>query len=419
MNQQIPTERPPQRAPRQTAPRPPQRPPQRAPQRPPQRQPQRPQSRPPKYGTAFVILLVTTVSLLLISLIVLGVVLGLGGMNSEPQQPSTDQNDTPKTPKQEQTQTPTTPQIKAKYLTLPCATAAGGNVNSTPATDAQQMSGISSKYAVLVDMENNQSVAQLRADERVYPASMTKVMTLLIACENAKSATDLMTVEQWMLDYLKKGQPGYQASTIGGWEVGDSITVEDALFLVNYQSDTIACLLLAEYIAGGNEEFAAMMNQKADSMGLTGTNFVNNTGLYDENHYTTCRDMAAIVRAAMNNSAAKAVLTSYQGYSVSIYRNSALTRNQTIYAAWYSDKNRLGDNAWAGGGSNMKFMGGKTGYEDLPTACFATVAQDTGTGKYYICVTVGRGSVSETAVSAAGCTEDAKYIYKTYAEGRT
>lgn len=413
MNQQIPTGRPSQRAPQQTPPRSPQRPQQRPPQRPPQRP-----HRPSKYGTGFVVLLVTTVTLLLISLIVLGVVLCVGGMDSAPQSTGGGGDDTSTTPKQETPQTPTTPQLKAKYLTLPSATASGNQL-SAPSVDVQQISGISSGYAVLVDMASNQSIAEKYADAKVYPASMTKVMTVLIACENAKSATDLVTVEQWMLDYLKKGQPGYQASTIGGWTAGDSITVEDALFLVNYQSDTIACLLLAEYIAGGNEEFAAMMNQKARSMGLTGTNFVNNTGLYDDNHYTTCRDMAAIVRAAMNNPAAKAVLTSYQGYSVSIYRDSALTRNPTIYAAWYSDKDRLGDNAWVGGGSDMKFVGGKTGYEDVPTACFATVAQDTGTGKYYICVTVGRGSTSNSSVNEASSTADAKHIYKTYAEGRT
>ncbi len=409
MNQQIPTQRPPQRTPQGS----------------PQRPPQRPTPPPPKYGKAFVALLVTTVSLLLISLITLGVVLCLGGLDSSPtNRPTTGESSSDKPSKQEKPGTdssnnnkPSNQQSKPTRLKLPCATTSG-NGPSASASNVSQIEGISSKYAILVDLASNTSIAEKNADARVYPASMTKVMTVLVACERAQSASDLMMVEPWMLTYLQKGQPGYGASTIGGWSVGDSISVEDALFLVNYQSDTIACLLLAEYIAGGTDEFAQLMNQRAQSLGLRDTHFVNNTGLYDDNHYTTCRDMAAIVRAAMNNSAAKDVITSFQGYSIKVYQDDRVVRSPTVYAAWYSDDNRLNDSPWAGGGSDMKFMGGKTGYETIPTACFATVAVDTETDKYYICITVGRGSNSEAGVSSSASTADAKQIYKTYAEGR-
>jgi hypothetical protein len=120
---------------------------------------------------------------------------------------------------------------------------------------------------------------------------MTKVMTLLVACEKAPNAGKLLTVEQWMIDY----QQSNKASGIMGFVAGDQISVESALYLINYTSDTIACLLIADYIAGSEADFVSLMNQKAADLGLKDTHFVNTTGLQDANHYTTCREMAIIM----------------------------------------------------------------------------------------------------------------------------
>ena len=210
---------------------------------------------------------------------------------------------------------------------------------------------------------------------------MTKVMTVLVACENAQNPTDLLMVTDKMLRDLVTGN-NQGASTIGGWQAGDQITVEDALFLVNYKSDTIACWLLESYIP----DFIGKMNAKAQELGLTNTHFVNSTGLHHQEHYTTCREMATIMHAALNNPAARKIVTSYQGYNIQVYRDGTPTRSTTQYAAWFSDNDRLNDNKWAGGGSDMMFIGGKTGWENIPQACFVTVAMDDVTKKEYICV---------------------------------
>lgn len=397
MNQHIPTQRPPQRSP----------------QRQPQRQPQKPPSH--KYSTAFIAILVSTVALLVISLIALCVALAVGGFGDD--LPVADNpkggNDPQVTT---QPTTPSAPTVKAKFLTLPSATVVGSYA-STSGTNADVSSdvNIKSAAAVLVDVSSGKSIAQKEADTRIYPASMTKVMTLLIACENAKNPTDKMTITQEMIDY----QSNAGASGIMGFKAGESITVEDALFLINYNSDTIACLLIANHIAGSEDAFVQMMNRRAQELGCTGTNFVNTTGLEDENHYTTCRDMATIMTAAMNNSAAKTVLTSYKAYTVSVYveKNSTptISRSPSIYAGWYST--RLKDNNSLGGG--MKIIAGKTGSEDTPTACFVTVAKDDSTGKTYVCVTVGRIRKGEgTGVSTTVSTSDTKHLYQTYAAGQ-
>ena len=403
----------------------PHRPPQRPQQRPVgggQGQQRSPMQRPPqnkqsRYSTAFIAVLITTAVLLVLSIIVLCVVLAVGGFDKKPvAEPDNNDGGAQQVVQQqnnEQTQ-PATQSVKAKFLggMLPSKTASGSYLShSENAANMAEDADVKSAAAVLVDVSAGVSIAEKEADTKVYPASMTKVMTLLVACERVTDPTAKMTVTQQMVDYHRNtGGSGQLAFT-----AGESITVEDALYLVNYNSDTVACLLLAEHVAGSEAEFVKLMNQKAQSLGLTKTNFVNTTGLHDENHYTTCREMAAIMQCAMNNPAAKAVLTAYNGYTVSIYRGETVARSSVVYAAWYSS--RLSDNSWVGGGSDMKFIAGKTGYEDLPTSCFVTVAENTTNGKWYICVTVGRTSDAQAEINNATSTNDARVIYRRYAEG--
>ena len=319
------------------------------------------------------------------------------------------------------------PPISAKFLTFPSKTASGSYLSTNAANVVTGDSRLKSKAAILVDMNSTTALFAQSADTKVYPASMTKVMTLLVACEEAKDPTELLTITPEMMEALNTQKTttvqinGFWtskgASTWGGWSAGDQITLEDALFLVNYRSDTIACWLLANRFGGGEQGFVAKMNQKARSMGLTGTKFSNCTGLYNEDHYTTCREMAAIMQAAMNNPAAKTVIMAYTEHVMDVYRDGVFNRTiDQIYAAWYSE--RLSNNAWVGNGSDLKFRGGKTGWEEVPKACFVTVAQNTEkTDEWYICVTVGRITTADAEVSASECTKDAKYLYRRYAEG--
>ena len=295
-------------------------------------------------------------------------------------------------------------------ITLPSATQGGTSINySAPSTEITE---ISSAAAVLIDMNSGNAIAGKNADVRIHPASMTKVMTLLVACEKAQNAGRLLTVEQWMIDY----QQSKGASGILGFVAGDQISVESALYLINYKADMIACLLIAQYIAGNEADFVSLMNQKAADLGLKDTHFVNTTGLQDPNHYTTCREMAIIMNAAMNNPTASKIITSYVGTIIPIYSDyddghTTPYRQPIIYSSWYSDRMkddpRITD-------SSFKIIGGKTGYEDIPTGCFVTVAKNSANGKQYICVNVGRINETQNTVSASQSTEDTITIYKNY-----
>ena len=410
MNQNTPTKRPPQRAQQMQ--------PNRSPNRAPQQSPngKRPNSE-SKYGTAFAVILIVTVALLVLSLITLCIVLAVGGLDrNQPAEPSNDGGkDNPTT--QPSVITPPTPTIKAKTLTLPCATKTGAySYSAASATNAASDGMIQSTAAALIDVTNGRAVATKNGTEKVYPASMTKVMTLLVACENAKDPTALLTLTQEMVTkYQNSYQPPEAAPSLATdqWKVGVQVTVEDALYMVIYKSDTYACWLLADHIAGSESAFVQMMNERAAALGLSGTHFENCTGLFHENHYTTCFDMATIMAVAMNNAAAEKVLTSYDAYVADFYENGIKKGTTSMYSGWYTSRLEqypYGKAApyYAGNGSDIRLIAGKTGYEDVPKYCFVTAGKNTDTGTLFVCVQVGGATPKES-------TDDTREIYQNYA----
>ena len=170
---------------------------------------------------------------------------------------------------------------------------------------------VDSQYVILVNATTGEILAERRAYERMVPASMTKVMTLLVAVEAMedpeKSLSDTVTITQEICDeaYLS-------GSSFVGYGVGDTATVEDLLYGTILPSGADAAMALAEYTAGSQEAFAELMNQKAKELGISETtHFTNCVGLYDEEHYSTAYDMAVIMRAAADNDLCKKVLSAH------------------------------------------------------------------------------------------------------------
>lgn len=317
-------------------------------------------------------------------------------------------------------------------IVLPCATKAGTYLSASgSATDISTDTNIKSGAAVLVDVTNNTTVASKYADTKIYPASMTKVMTLLVACENAQNPNTLLTLTKDMVNKYSKidddSDDGGPSLAIE-WKEGYQVTVEDALYMIIYKSDTYACWLVADYVAGNEENFVELMNKKASELGLSGTHFKNCTGLYDAEHYTTCREMAAIMAAAMNNETAKTVIGAFKQYFVDIYKNNEKTDIAGgMWCSWYSSRlekypyiSSGGGRAidYVGHGSDVKFIGGKTGYETIPQACFVTAGLDDKTNRMYVCVQVGRINEEQKSLtlkdSVSQSTNETRYIYYTY-----
>ena len=139
-------------------------------------------------------------------------------------------------------------------------------------------------------------MAQKNIDERLYPASLTKIVTAMVTLENVKD----VSVK------TKMSQAAYDASVgtgaqVAGITVGEELSVDTLLYLTMVHSACDACEVLAEFVGGTKENFVKMMNDWVKKVGCNDTNFTNPSGLHDDNHYTTARDMSKITLAALKN----------------------------------------------------------------------------------------------------------------------
>ena len=151
---------------------------------------------------------------------------------------------------------------------------------------------INARTAIVVDYHSDTVLYEIDADAQIYPASMTKIMTSIIAFDlikkNRLSFDDKFVVSEnaWRLS-----QSGYSSMFI---MVNDEVSVEDLLKGIIIASGNDACVALAEGIAGSEENFAEMMKEKAEEIGMNFTNFSNSSGINDPDNYSTVRDIAIV-----------------------------------------------------------------------------------------------------------------------------
>jgi len=146
---------------------------------------------------------------------------------------------------------------------------------------------IKAKSAILMDYNTRKVIYEQNPNEKLYPASLTKIMTLILGMEALESGKISLTDEVRISAH---------AASMGGsqlWlEEGEVQTVENLFKAITIRSANDAAVALAEHIAGSEEIFVKMMNEKAKEIGMNNTNFVNASGLHHENHYTTAYDVA-------------------------------------------------------------------------------------------------------------------------------
>jgi len=164
---------------------------------------------------------------------------------------------------------------------------------SQPAV-AEANFNFTSKSQILMEMSTGRVIYEKNSDEKAYPASVTKIMTLLLIME---------AIDSGKISYEDKVVCSENASKMGGSQIwfqpGEELTIDEALKCICVVSANDVCVAMAEHIGGNEENFVKMMNDKASKLGMTGTNFVNCHGIDDENHYTTARDIAIMSRELM------------------------------------------------------------------------------------------------------------------------
>ena len=251
-----------------------------------------------------------------------------------------------------------------------------------------------SEHAILIDVTNDTIVAKKGAYDIISPASMTKVLTVLVAAEHITEGEleDPFTMTLEITDYAYVND----CSAVGFLD-GEVVTVRDLFYGTVLPSGGDAAVGLATYVAGSHEAFVELMNEKLEELGLSDTaHFTNCVGLYDKQHYCSVYDMAVIMKAAMENEMCREFLSAKK------YTTTPTEQHPEgiIISNWFlrriEDKDTHGE-----------VIGAKTGYVVQSKNCAVSYATCGSDAKPYICVTAG-------ASSSWRCIYDQVEIYTKY-----
>lgn len=156
---------------------------------------------------------------------------------------------------------------------------------------------VSAETAIVIEAETGKVIYEKKADQKAYPASITKILTALLAVESGEMEDKVK---------ISANAAGVEGSSIY-LEQGEVIPLKDLVYGLMLRSGNDAAIAIAEKVGGTKDGFVDLMNTRAQEIGAVNTHFMNPNGLHDDDHYTTARDMALISREAMKNSAFKEV----------------------------------------------------------------------------------------------------------------
>lgn len=229
--------------------------------------------------------------------------------------------------------------------------------------------------ACIFDINHEEVLYSYQANERLNPASLTKIMTALLVMENC-SMDDVVLIGDVTIN-----EDGVQLFNL---KAGDRITVQNLLYVMLVYSANDAALALAQYVAGSEDAFAEMMNERALQLGATNTHFVNPHGLSHEEHYTTAYDLYLIFNAAVKYDIFRQIINT-TSYTVEYTRadSTQSSRDITTTNKFLSD---VYDSP-----AGVSVIGGKTGSTMAAGKCIILYATDAAMNPY-ICVVMGAGN---------------------------
>lgn len=237
-----------------------------------------------------------------------------------------------------------------------------------------------SPHAILTDLDSGKVLGSHNEQEKIYPASLTKIMTAILAIEHTQD------LDEWMTMPVDIFQELYvENASMAGFQPGESVCLKDLLYGILLPSGAECCLAFADRIAGSEEAFVKMMNEKAKEIGMDHTHFRNATGLHDSEHYSTVNDISALLQYALKNEDFKTAFTTS--------RYTTLPSDQhpdgiTFYSTMFQNM----DSSKVTGG---EITGGKTGYTPEAGLCLASTAEIN--GRHYMLVTAKADGDHDTA----------------------
>ena len=232
-----------------------------------------------------------------------------------------------------------------------------GGITTNSISGWPQASDVSSEAAIVMENSTNTVLYSKNADEILFPGSTVKIMTCLLALENAQ-----------LTDQVTMTATGVSGVTDGGASISSQVdevfTIEQCLYAIMVASANDIALQIAEHIGGSVDNFIQMMNSRAQELGCTNTIFTNPTGLPDENQHTTAHDMALIMQAAISNDSFRTIAAA-TSYTIPA-TNKAAARNLT-------SKFTMTDTASTGFYEGC--IGGKEGYTEASGSTLVCAAQ--------------------------------------------
>lgn len=268
---------------------------------------------------------------------------------------------------------------------------AGGLLNPTPTGGLPQLH---SQFAVLEDSQGT-VLAEKGAHERMRPASMTKMMTVLVALEHIDDLDAPATVTSD--DFAGLYEAG---ASLAGFEPGERTTVCQLVYGALLPSGAECCQALARIAAGSEDDFVDLMNARAAELGMTDTHFCNTTGLDEDGHYSTVADMATLLRAALGNEDFRAAFTSST--------HAVPPTNQ--HPDGFTLRSTLSESLPSYEVSGGRILGGKTGYTAGAGLCLASAAEIG--GRLYVLVTAHAPGAQNSGQNA----QDAVAMYSWLAQ---
>ena len=239
---------------------------------------------------------------------------------------------------------------------------------------------IYSKFAILYNMDDDIILYEKNSEERTSIASLTKIMTCIVAIENIDNLDQKIILKSDVFTGLAEA-----GASVAGFRVGENVTFRDLLMGALLPSGADATRALALNISGSESEFVNLMNNKAIELGLKDTHFENTTGLESSNHYSTVKDISIILKYALKNQTFKDMYTT---------REYTTTSNLTFYSTLKKISNNYSFDV-----SNI--LGSKTGYTDEAGLCMSSIANYNDVN--YLLVTAGadyRGNVPRQLLDA-------------------
>ena len=237
------------------------------------------------------------------------------------------------------------------------------------------LGSFNSSHAYLMRVDGNRTRFEMGGHERIYPASMTKVMTALVALENLNDLSENIFIDPGMFSGLVEANAAMAGFGSGSW-----VKALDVLYGIMLPSGGEATLAMAEHISGTVAGFVELMNDKAAQLGLTETRFTNPIGLHDPDHVTTAAEMARLTAHALENETFRELFT-----SSSHTTTEGLIMSSTLFA-----------NLPRQGVANGFILGGRTGFTHMAGRCLVSLAVID--GEEYLLVTGGAPNLENNRI---------------------